>query len=306
MILPGPAELALSVAVAAAFVSVPKILFRVFLGLPVSAQPGRITLLFVYVFAIQLAVCGAYGLQTAGRVGGVLLAGAVAFYGVVADRGRRFNAKCRGLLRLETRDASLRWLSDELARRERKADAGTAYARYARTADTVGVWLDAAGLTSAAVDTMQRVRAADLKPLARAQHVQQLVAFRIRCGDRETARQELATLTRPVPDALWEDAVAALEALLLVLEGDPNQGEARARPALERARQPAIRATWQAVLAHALAAQGARDEAVAILREMRSTHGAEVLSRVVRHRGAASAIAETLQVESETPYRSGA
>jgi hypothetical protein len=150
---------------------------------------------------------------------------------------------------------------------------------------------------------LEGVEETRLSPLSRAKRTYVLAVCRLRGGDRRAAREELSRIPRPVPDADWEDAVASLEALFLSLEGDLREAEARARRGLERVRVPAVRVSLQAALAHSLAAQGSREEAETILREMQKTHGNEALARVVRHAGAASPIAETLQAASGTPYR---
>jgi predicted Zn-dependent protease len=89
----------------------------------------------------------------------------------------------------------------------------------------------------------------------------------------------------------------------MVLEGNAKEAETRARPALERVKVSTVVAAWQAVLAHALVAQGARDEAVTILEEMKKSHGDAAIARVVRQNGPASPLAESMQADTGTPYR---
>jgi hypothetical protein len=317
MTLLGAAEVGLSLGVAVAVVSLPCVIYRVLFGSwgtwhPSSVRarvPFLMTALIV-VFYGEFLACKVCGLPVAGILGGSVLAAYVAYYNGGPRRIRRVQALCRALLDRSTREASLASLERELTRwRARVTRSGflppseSAFATYARTALDVGQRLGAAGLSEEAVRMLEGIDESRLSLLSRAKRTHVLAVCRLRGGDRRAAREELSRIPRPVPDVDWEDAVASLDALLLALEGDPREAETRARLALERVRVPAVRASLQSALAHSLAAQGLRDDAEAILREMQETYGHEALARVVRHAGAASPIAETLQAASGTPYR---
>jgi len=295
----------LALVVAVAVVSVPRLLYRLALGVtwPMASFKGWAAQTFLAVLLGEFIVC-ARGLAFGEEVGGLVVAAAVVYFGAGTLRARRLQAAFRGLLDPGKRDASLAFIERDLGRRRTRAERSTArYQGYARTALVVGTTLEGAGLTSAAIHAIEQIDESLLPALMRAMRAQNLAALLIRNGEREAAHRVLTRVRRPVPDPDYEDAIAALEALLLVLEGDAEQGEARARPALERTKSPPVLATWQAVLAHALAAHGARDEATTVLEQMRASLGEIALTRVVRQRGPASPIAESLQAVTGVPYR---
>jgi hypothetical protein len=165
------------------------------------------------------------------------------------------------------------------------------------------VQLSQVGLTPAAIAALEPVEPPRLDPLLRAQRAQAMAAFRIANGEREAARAELSRVPRPVADPNWESAIAAVDALLLALGGEPAEAEARARDAVARVTMPTVLAQWQVALAHALAAQGMRVEATEVLKKTRDVLGARALAVVVRHGGPASPLAAALQAETEAPYR---
>jgi hypothetical protein len=177
------------------------------------------------------------------------------------------------------------------------------YLGYVQGAVSASQKLKEAGLTAEAVRVLEELDESRLGALHKAMRSHVLAGCRFQSGDRDAARKELSRISRPVSDLVWEDAVASFEALIAVLDGDPREAEARARPALARAARPELRGAWQSVLAHALAAQGSREEAKELLREIRAALGPESLARIVRHQGAASPIAAMLQAESGAPYR---
>ena len=90
----------------------------------------------------------------------------------------------------------------------------------------------------------------------------------------------------------------------MALEGDADRAEAAARKGLANETEGQLRVTWGMAHAHALAAMGRRDEALAALRELRQKHAEmNVLERVARHAGPASPLAETLLIDNDAPYR---
>jgi hypothetical protein len=74
-----------------------------------------------------------------------------------------------------------------------------------------------------------------------------------------------------------------------------DQGDAGAE-----ARATLGNSSWKVVLAHALAAQGARLETDRLLRAIRAEHGPAVLAFLSMHRGPASPAAEAI---AGAPYR---
>ncbi len=99
-----------------------------------------------------------------------------------------------------------------------------------------------------------------------------------------------------------ERGIQAIEGLLEALEGDPLATLARADAALASPREPALRTTWLAARAHALAASSAHVEAHALLLAIRAEHGDLLLRRIGNHRGPASAAAEAL-LATQAAYR---
>jgi tetratricopeptide (TPR) repeat protein len=292
----------LSFVIAVLVVSVPRLLYRVVLGVTWQMPSFRwwAAQSLVAIFAVEFVVSGLYGLAFARKLGALLFLGTFVYFGTGTWRAWRLQGALKGLFEPGRRDASLAKMMVELERRRGKATRSPGrYESYARTALFAGTTLDAVGLTSIAIGVIEKIEESRLSPSTRAMRAQNLGAFRIRSGDREGARTELARVPRPVPDPLYEEAIASLEVLLLALEGNPEEAELRARSALERSKSPPVLATWQSALAHALAAQGSRDEAMAILRQMH----AAALGRVVRQHGAASTLAESLEAETDTPYR---
>jgi hypothetical protein len=298
------AILALVVGIAVA--CVPGAMYAVFLGAGWRAPSYRswaLRVLFA-TFCVELVVCGALGLTSAAWIGASVVVFTAGYFGTVVSKTRRLQAACKGLLDAGAREASLAHIELEVERRRRKGDRSSGdYRSYARTALVLASTVDAAGLSPAAIRMLEDVDASRLDPLSRAMRAQNLAAFHLRSGGRDAARDVIASVRRPVSDPVFEDALAALEALLVALEGDPKDAEDRARAAVTRAAQPTVLQTWQAVLAHALAAQGSRDEAMVLLREMRKTHGEPALERVTRHQGPASPLAESLRAETGAPYR---
>jgi hypothetical protein len=292
----------LSVLIAVAFASVHPLMRWLMLGTKRETAWMRLALAAAVFFGVELLWCGAFGLVVGGILGGSCIVVAAGYVGAQAWGARRLTAWCKDLSQPGKREQSLACIEHDLDLRRRKAAQQPArYDAFTRWVLFVAPKLDAAGLRSAAIRALEKVDESELGPLMRARRSQALAAFLIRNDDRARAKSELARVPRPVYDPPWEDAVASLDALIVALEGDAQEAERRARLALERRGTP--RYTWLAVLAHALAAQGLREEATAVLQQVRATHGNVGLAWVVRDRGAASAIAESLQAETGAPYR---
>ncbi len=141
-----------------------------------------------------------------------------------------------------------------------------------------------------------------LSPKARWGHAQNVAALRVSVGDRPGARALLASARRPAEPAPIELGIQAIEGLLEALEGDPLAALARADAALASLREPALKMTWLAARAHALAGSNAHVEARALLHAIRAEHGDLPLRRIANHRGPASAAAEALLATHEA-YR---
>ncbi len=169
-----------------------------------------------------------------------------------------------------------------------------------------------AGLPREALSLVDRIDRALLDPYTTGVRAQIVAACCVPLGERERARRELTTVARPARDALFERAIVATEILLDALDGAPT-AEARARSSLAAERDPHVGSTLRAALAHALAASGQRDEAVAELRKLAAETPPPpkdglplqpVLERVARQRGPASPLAEAILGGQSTPYRS--
>jgi hypothetical protein len=300
------AAASLALIVALAIAGAPRVVYGMLLGRgwQVPAYRRWAIRTGAVAFWVELVVSGVSGLTTAAWLGAAVLALVVAYFGRVAGKARRLQQACKGLLSPETRDSSLALLRSDLELRRSKGQRSLAhYKSYARTAMVFANAIDAAGLSDEGIRVLVEIDDSPLDPLMRAMRAQNLAAFLVRNGEREEARKALARIPRPVTDPVYEDALAALDTLLVALTGDPSNAEARSRAAVVRATQPTVLASWQAALAHALAAQGSRDEAMEVLRQMQSSQGVPALDRVARHRGAASPLAEALRSETGVPYR---
>jgi hypothetical protein len=300
----------LSIAVTAAYVGMRLAVHVYFYG---RTQLGRFRLwvlrtsLFVFVVELVVSTCLGFALGAVAGASFLAVSGVYSLGLPTLRTRRRLSAACKGLLRAETAEASLKTLEAELALRrarlERPYWPDENYSRYATVALSLARHMAEARLTGPAVRALEQVDPARLGWLVRAQRAQMLAAYLIANGERDRARKELAQIPRPVPEPGWEEGVAALDALLLALEGDAVEAEARSRRAIARVTLPAQLGAWQIVLAHSLAAQGLNDEATELLTKVRLALGGAALARVARHRGPASAIAETLQARTGAPYR---
>jgi hypothetical protein len=296
----------LSLLVALSIVSVPVLMHRILLLVKWQMPSFRrwAAQTAVIVFGLELVLSALYGVAFAAFAGSVLLAGVATYFGYWTWRSLQLQASCKGLLLPDKSAASLVKIEHELERRRKRGERSDAsYQGYARLALFLAATLDSAGFTPLAIRAVEEIEPSRLPPSMRAMRAQGLAAYLIRSGDRDAARRQLAAIPRPVADPIYEDALLALDTLLMVLEGNAKEAETRARPALERVKVSTVVAAWQAVLAHALVAQGARDEAVTILEEMKKSHGDAAIARVVRQNGPASPLAESMQADTGTPYR---
>lgn len=182
------------------------------------------------------------------------------------------------------------------------------FATWARSVLWVASRMARAGLAPEALAWLDRVDPARVGITVAALRSQLVAVCCIGIGDLARARAEIARIRRPAEPALHERALVATELLLDALEGTDVDVVARAREALAKETDAVVAGTLHAVLAHALAARGLRDEALAELRQLPPADpdapGLSPLERVARHRGPASPLAESLLAGRPTPpYR---
>ncbi len=122
----------------------------------------------------------------------------------------------------------------------------------------------------------------------------------VQLHDLASARATLAQVPPLEPGGIHAGAYANMEALLLVLEGRPDEALARIPAAADH---PIIERGRQGVLAHAFAARGDDSRRQACLLWLREHHGDEALARVVRHNGPASWHARELLNAGKMAYR---
>ena len=178
------------------------------------------------------------------------------------------------------------------------------YIVWSRTVVHCAGHLSRKGFLREALETVALLDVARLDPLGRCARTQIVAATSIALGDRTRARTELQALPRPAATPLYERALSALAALLDVLEGRGAAIDPTLAARIAEETDPNVRATLRAAHAHALAAAGQRDEALAVLRELRGGElGARAIERVAMHGGPASPLASALHAEDVPPYR---
>jgi hypothetical protein len=180
-----------------------------------------------------------------------------------------------------------------------------AYLRWAQVVIYVAASASRAGVVEIALEWLGRLDVARLDDERRAARAQAAAACSIQTRDRARAREEIARVARPAPNAVFERAITALEMLLDALDGvSPERVEKRARETAAEEPEGSVRATLLMARAHALADLARREDALEVLRDLRTVETSmPLLERVVRHGGPASTLAEALLAEAGGPYR---
>jgi hypothetical protein len=216
---------------------------------------------------------------------------------------RKLQALCEAL-GTDGDATTLRALEAELARhRERAEERTNGYHTWARWTLHAAARSSLAGHTAEALRWTDAIDPMRLRQALRGTYCQHVASFRIAAGDRAGARALLASTARPAEPTAMEEALQALEALIEALEGNAVAALGRADAALAvAATDGPVKMIWLATRAHALEANGSAAEARAVLHAIRANQGDELLRRIVRHRGPASAAAEGI-LASQAPYR---
>lgn len=125
---------------------------------------------------------------------------------------------------------------------------------------------------------------------------QALATCELQFDDVDAAQRAIERIPRPAPSSI-EVWLVALEALVMVLRGEPEKALAHLGTVNDGTDNPSLRASRRLVRAHILAERNDREGAIEELRVLRQEAGRAGLERVVRPRGPATPLAERLLSE---------
>jgi hypothetical protein len=257
-------------------------------------------------FAMVFIAGRAYGIAIAGVAAVVLVAVFAWTFRQRFGGARKLQALCEALDKAVDKpggEAALAALEFELARRLEMASLrANGYEAWARWSLHAAAHAARAGFTAQALRFTESIEPLRVGASVRGAYTQHLTSFRMSAGDRIGARAALAGAARPAEPPVMEEALQGLEALLDAVEGSAREALMRADAVLAREPTGPLRAIWLATRAHALAGVERHAEARDVLRALRVEQGDEVLKRIVRHAGPASAAAESV-LASQAPYR---
>lgn len=230
---------------------------------------------------------GAY----AASLGGLLAVAALAF-----AFARKRTARGALLLALRarepaSREASLAALRALLARVRPKGRGSED--RYAEVVLLIVAPLTQAGAWTEAERMLEAVTAASLGPRTRALHAQALATCRLERGDVRGARSALDAIDGPSGERDIDAWLETTAALVLAVDGEPERALATLGTAGDES-NPLLLASRRIVRAHAEAALGREEQALAELERTREEVGPAALARALTPEGPASNLARRL------------